>query len=70
MKKDITKLVTIYFDNTSEINISKNPMMHEKKKHISIKYLYLREQVQEKQARLEYVKSKEKKYRYFYQTIT
>ena len=30
------------------------------KAHISIKYHYLREKVQEKQVRLDYVKSKEK----------
>ena len=28
MKEDITKLVIIYYDNTSAKNISKNPMMH------------------------------------------
>ena len=43
-----------------KINISKNLVMHPKTKHISMKYHYLREKVQYKQVRLEYVKSKEK----------
>ena len=61
MQEEVTyHVLTIYCDNTSKINISMNTMMHEKTKHISIKYHYLREKVQEKQVRLEYVKSKEK----------
>ena len=32
-------------DNTSAINISKNPIMHSKTKHIPIKYHFLRDQV-------------------------
>lgn len=52
MNEVITDLVIIYCDNTSAINISKNPMMDSKTNHISIKYHYLREQVQEKQVQL------------------
>lgn len=59
MNEEITNLVIIYCDNTSAINISKNTVMHPKTKNTSIKYHYLREQVQEKKVRLEYVKSKE-----------
>ena len=58
MQEEITKLVTIYCDNTSAVNLSKNPMMHVETNHISIKYHYLREQTQEKPVRIEYVKSK------------
>jgi hypothetical protein len=59
MKEEITKLVVIFYDNISAINISKNPIMHSKNKHISIKYHYLRELVQDKQVRLEYMNTKE-----------
>ena len=38
MKEEITKPVTLYFDNTSVINISKNLLMHTKTKHIAINY--------------------------------
>jgi hypothetical protein len=51
--------IPIYFDNTSAINISKNPVMHSKTKHIPIKYHFLWEQVVEKNIRVEYVGTKE-----------
>jgi hypothetical protein len=50
--------IPIYCDNTSAINISKNPMMHSKTKHIPIKYHFLREQVAEKNIKVEYVGTK------------
>ena len=50
----------MFFDNTSAINISKNPVMHSKTKHIAIKYHFLRELVQDKEVKLEYVNTKEK----------
>ena len=59
MKIKIKDPVVIYYDNTSAIDISKNSMMHSKTKHIAIKYHFLRELVQEKQVRLEYVNTKE-----------
>jgi hypothetical protein len=51
--------IPIYFDNTSAIDISKNSMMHSKTKHISIKYHFLREQVLDKNIKVEYVRKKE-----------
>jgi hypothetical protein len=51
--------IPIYCDNTSTISISKNPVMHSKTKHIPIKYHFLREQVAEKNIRVEYVGTKE-----------
>jgi hypothetical protein len=62
MKQTLTNIqveydepIPIYCDNTSAINISKNPMMHSKTKHIPIKYHFLQEQVVEKNIRVEYV---------------
>ena len=49
----------IFCGNTSAINISKNPMMHSKTKHIPIKFHFLREHVTKKNIRLEYVETKE-----------
>ena len=60
MKEEISKLVILYCDNTSSINISNNPMMYTKSKHIVIKYHYLRELVQDKEVKMEYVNTKEK----------
>ena len=51
--------IPIYCDNTSVIGISKNPVMHSKTKHITIKYHFLQEQVAEKNIRVEYVGTKE-----------
>eukprot|EP00253_Pinus_taeda_P026686 PITA_26686 len=54
-----TPPISILCDNTSAINISKNPVMHSKTKHIPIKYHFLREQVLEQKVKSEYVPSKE-----------
>ena len=36
----------IYCDNQSRVNFSKNPVFHDKSKHIKIKYHYIRDMVQ------------------------
>eukprot|EP00253_Pinus_taeda_P003351 PITA_03351 len=54
-----TPPISILCDNTSAINISKNPVMHSKTKHIPIKYYFLWEQVLEQKVKLEYVPPKE-----------
>ena len=59
MKVEIKEPVVMFFDNTSAINISKNPVMHSKMKHTAIKYHFVRELVQDKEIRLEYVHTKE-----------
>ena len=59
MKEEIIDPMVIDCDNTGVINISKNHIMHTKKKHIAIKYRYLRELVQDKEVKMEYVNTKE-----------
>ena len=59
MKTKIKDAEVIYCDNTSAINISKNLVMHTKK-YVAIKYHFLRELLQDKEVRLEYVNTKEK----------
>ena len=59
MKVEIKELVVMFCDNTSAINISKNLVMHSKTKHIAIKYHFVRELMQDKEIRLEYVHTKE-----------
>jgi hypothetical protein len=49
----------IHCDNTSMISLSKNPVQHSKLKHIPIKYHYLRDQDENKNIKLEYVKTQE-----------
>ena len=59
VKVKIKDPIVIYCDNTSAINISKNLVMHSKTKHSAIKYHFVRELVQDKEVRLEYVNTKE-----------
>ena len=59
MKEKITEPMVFYYDNTISMNISKNPIMHTKTKHIAIKYHYLIELVHDKEVRMEYVNTKE-----------
>lgn len=63
MLKDIrigfSEPIIIHCNNTSIVNISKNPMLHSKTKHISLMYHMLRDKVKEKEIILEYVKTKE-----------
>lgn len=46
-------------DNSSVINISINPFMHSREKHIAIKYHFLREKVDDKEVKVEYVGTSE-----------
>ena len=48
MKEEVTKPMILNCENTSAINISKNPVMHAKTKHIAIKYHYVGELVEDK----------------------
>ena len=59
IKEEIKYPIVIFCGSTNTINISKNLVMHTKTKHIIIKYHFLRELVQEKEVRLEYVNIKE-----------
>ena len=59
MKEEITKPMILYCDNTIAINISRNPVMHAKIKHIAIKYHYVRELVEDKHVKMEYIHTKE-----------
>eukprot|EP00253_Pinus_taeda_P033919 PITA_33919 len=51
--------IPIFCDNTNAISIYKNLVMHSKTKHILIKYHFIKEQVAEKNIKLEYVGIKE-----------
>ena len=55
VKEEIIEPVILYCDNKSVINISKIPIIHTKTKNIVIKYHYLRELVQDKEVKMEYV---------------
>ena len=45
----------IYYDNQSCVKLSKNPVFHDKSKHIKIKYRYIIDMVESGAVKLEYV---------------
>lgn len=54
------ELTFIYCDNQSCVKLSKNPMFHDRSKHIEIKYHYIWNTVQRGVVRLKYVPTNEK----------
>ncbi|WJX12010.1 phytanoyl-CoA dioxygenase [Trifolium repens] len=51
--------LTLYCDNMSAINISKNPFQHSKTKHIDICHHFIRDLVENKVVTMEHVGTKE-----------
>jgi len=51
--------IKIYVDNVSAINLAKNPIFHQRSKHIDIRYHFLRDQVEKNMIKLEYCRSKD-----------
>ena len=49
----------IYFDNQSCIKLSKNPVFHDKSKHIAIKYQYICDMMEKGVVKLQYVATDE-----------
>jgi hypothetical protein len=52
-------VLTLYCDNLSAINISKNPIQHSRTKHIDIHHHFIRDLVEEKVVTLEHVTTEE-----------
>ncbi|KAJ9705776.1 hypothetical protein PVL29_003735 [Vitis rotundifolia] len=50
--------MVVFCDNTSAINISKNPVLHSRTKHIDIRHHFIRDLVEDKVVSLEYVPTK------------
>ena len=48
----------IRYDNTSAINLTKNPIQHSRSKYIEIRHHFIREHVQNKDIILDYVCTK------------
>ena len=55
---EYTKPVIIYEDNQSAIAMTKNPQFHGRTKHIAIKYLFIREQVNDGTVNIQYCSTK------------
>jgi hypothetical protein len=50
----------IYCDNQSSVNVSENPLFHNKSKHIEIKYYYIHDKVYKGKVKLPYISTDEK----------
>ena len=53
--------MTIFCDNTSAINISKNPVQHSRTKHIDIRHHFIRELVEDGVISLDFVSTNSQK---------
>lgn len=52
--------VLIKCDNTSAINLTKNPVLHSRTKHIEIRHHFLRDHAEKEDVSFEYVNTKDK----------
>ncbi|KAL8087683.1 hypothetical protein AgCh_037723 [Apium graveolens] len=53
--------ISIYCDNTSTINISKNPVMHSRTKHIDVRHHFLRDNVSKGNIELIYISTEKQR---------
>ena len=52
-----TSNITVYCDNQSALHLMKNPMFHERSKHIDIKLHFIREVVNRQEVNVEKIKT-------------
>ena len=50
----------IRFDNTSAVNLSKNPILHSRMKHIEIRHHFIRDQVANEIISLDFINTENK----------
>jgi hypothetical protein len=51
--------INLYVDNRGAIDLAKNPVHHQRSKHIDIRYHYIRSQIKDDIILLHYIPSKE-----------
>lgn len=61
MEKYLSSPFILYSDNQSAKEMTKHPVMHESNKHISIKYHFIRDNVNKKKISVEYLPSEQMK---------
>ena len=49
----------LFCDNTSAINLSKNPILHSQTKHIDVRHHFVRDHVEKENIKIEYVDTKD-----------
>jgi hypothetical protein len=55
LKGEEADVVTLNVDNQSAIQLSKNPVFHDRSKHIETRYHYIRECIEEDRVKIEFV---------------
>ena len=56
-KGEKSRAITLKIDSESTIQLSKNPVFHDRSKHIDVRYHYIRECVEENRVKLESVRT-------------
>ena len=51
--------IEIFFDNKSALALAKNPVFHDRSKHIDTRYHFIRECIASKEVQLDFVKSQD-----------
>ena len=51
----------IYSDNNSALALAKNPVFHDRTKHIAVKYYYIRQLIKEETIDLVYINTRDQK---------
>ena len=59
LRVNITEPTTLFIDNTSAIDVAKDPMYYDKSKHINRRDLFVRELVSNGTIKVEYIKTKD-----------
>ena len=59
LKSEEPEPVTILVDNKSAISLCKNPVHHDRSKHIDLRYHFIRDCVEEKKINVEHIRTNE-----------
>ena len=55
MEENSGKPATIFVDNKSTIQLSKNPVFHDRSKHIEVRFHFIRESIEQGKIAIEYI---------------
>ena len=58
-EKNSSKPATIFVDNKSAIQLSKNPVFHDRSKHIEVRFHFIRESIEQGKIAVEYIRTED-----------
>jgi hypothetical protein len=59
VEKEGGELVTIFIDNKSVIQLSKNPVLHDRSKHIDLRFHFIRQSIKQGKVNIEYSRTED-----------